>query len=46
MYEVSLSPDRLPVDVYVARASGLPVRLTLNGGDLAGTSLVRYGERQ
>ena len=43
VYEVSLRPDELPVDVFVAPASGLPVRLTLNGGSLDGTSRVRYG---
>ena len=45
VYEVSLRPDEIPVDVYVAPSSGLPVRLTLNDGDLAGTSHVRYGSQ-
>ena len=44
VYEVSLRPDEMPVDVYVAPASGLPVTLTLNDGNLVGTSHVRYGE--
>ena len=43
VYELSLRPDALPVDVFVAPASGLPVRLTLNGRSLDGTSHVRYG---
>jgi hypothetical protein len=43
VYEVSLRPDQMPVDVFVAPASALPVRLTLNEGSLAGTSHVRYG---
>jgi hypothetical protein len=36
----------MPVDVFVAPASRLPVRLTLNDRNLDGTSLVHYGEQQ
>jgi hypothetical protein len=43
VYEVSLRPDELPVDVFVAPGSHLPVRLTLNGRSFDGTSRVRYG---
>jgi hypothetical protein len=45
-YEVTLRPDEMPVDVFVAPASRLPVRLTLNDRNLDGTSLVHYGEQQ
>jgi hypothetical protein len=45
VYEVSLRPDEMPVDVYVAPTSRLPVQLTLNDGNLAGASRVRYGDR-
>jgi hypothetical protein len=43
-YEVTLHPDVMPVRVFVAPSSGLPVRLTLKGtGPVQGTSRVRYG---
>ena len=46
VYELTLHPDVMPVDVFVAPSSGLPVRLSLDEGAVDGTSHVRYGEPQ
>lgn len=42
-YEVTLRPHRLPVQLFVAPSTGLPVRLTLTERHLDGSSHVRYG---
>lgn len=45
VFEVTLHPDDMPVDVYVAPSSHLPVRLRLTDTDLTGMSHVEYGAR-
>jgi len=41
--ELSVRPYGLPLDVFVAPTSGLPVRLSLDHGVVDGASRVRYG---
>jgi hypothetical protein len=43
VYEITLRPHTLPVQLFVAPSTGLPVRLTLNEPNLDGSSHVRYG---
>jgi hypothetical protein len=42
-YEITLHPHKLPVQLFVAPRTGLPVRLTLTERHLDGSSSVRYG---
>jgi len=46
VFELTLHPNHMPVDVYVAQSSHLPVRLRLAESDLMGMSHVEYGARQ
>ena len=42
-YEITLRPHKLPVEVFVAPSTGLPVRLSLTERHLDGSSHVHYG---
>jgi hypothetical protein len=42
--EIGLRPHVIPVEVFVAPSTGLPVRLQLTASKLDGTSRVRYGQ--
>jgi hypothetical protein len=42
-YEITLHPQTLPVQLFVAPRTGVPVRLTLTERHLDGSSHLRYG---
>jgi hypothetical protein len=46
IFEVTLHPNDMAVDVYVAPSSHLPVLLRLSDSELSGTSHVEYGARR